>query len=314
MQAESATVKRGVVTVAFGSERYIGMARNLAISVRRNWPGTALTLVTDSSDEKLNDLFDSVVIMDETIGRNLLQKLNLDRYTPYDETLFLDSDCLVVRDMSFTWDLYRDVDFAVAGTKVSKGDWFGAEIEEVRNKLGIEEPISKFNGGLMYWKSNNVGRGVFQEARRLSSEYSALGFEAFRSDLPHADEPLISLAMAKYGVSARDDRGTTMATPIGLNGRLHIDSLLGYCSFVKNGNRVSPAAPHFCGPYSRGAYYRREAQKLRSITKGVWYERFARCGIDLVYWPITLLDHSVVWNMLQLIRRIAKRTSRKPVL
>lgn len=314
MQFEPTGLTKGVVTVAFGSDRYISMARNLARSIKRNWSGTAVCLVTDSNDADLIQLFDSVVMMDESIGRNLLQKLNLDKYTPYDETLFLDSDCLVVRDMSFAWDLYRDLDFAVTGTQVSEGLWFGASIEDVRSRLGIEQPISKFNGGLMYWKSNEIGRGVFREARRLSTQYSDLGFDAFRSDLPQADEPLISLAMAKYGVSAKDDRGTTMATPIGLSGRLHIDSILGYCSFVKNGHRVSPAAPHFCGPFSRGAYYRRETQKLRSLSKGQWYERIAHRGINIIYGPITLLDHSVVWNTLQSIRRNAKKYLRGPAL
>jgi hypothetical protein len=58
-----------------------------------------------------------------------------------------------------------------------------------------------------------------------------------------------------------------MWTPIGMHGWLAVDVLEGRCRFKKGGVRLSPAVPHFAGPFAerrdpRGAFYRRESDKL----------------------------------------------------
>ena len=72
----------------------------------------------------------------------------------------------------------------------------------------------------------------------------------------------MGMALAKHGIEALDDGGTTMRTPIGMRGELDIDVLRGYCSFDKDGQYVSPRIMHFAGSWTRGFRYRRETLKL----------------------------------------------------
>lgn len=306
MRSDMSAVERGLLTMAFGDQRYINMAANLARSVRRNWPDQSLAIVTDAPASKDLALFDEVIPMRPELGSGLSQKLNLDRYSPFAQTLFLDSDCLVVRDMSFAWDLFAGERFSVVGGSVTSGSWFGADLAQVIRDLGLPQGLPKFNGGLMYWDTTVDGAAIFQRARDIMPKYAELGFTAFRSSLPEADEPLISIAMALEGLHPVKDSGSTMATPLGLSGPFLVDVLRGKCSFIKSGVRVSPAAPHFCGPFAEGPHYRREALKLR------WQPRAPfTWAINLGYAPMIAVRYGHVGD---LARRVKRRFSRPRAL
>lgn len=292
---------RGVVTVAFGSRRYLDMARTLARSVKRNWPGVPIVLVTDSTEFAAPE-FDRVILMDESRGRSLMQKLWLDDYSPFTETLFLDSDCVVVRNMDFVWERFAGRAFAVSGSSVTGGDWFGADLASVRRALDLTGPIPKFNGGLMYWTA--AGRPVFERARELAGRYAELGFRAFRSGLPEADEPLIAMAMALEGLQAVDDGGSSMATPIGMSGRLRIDSRRGVSRFKKHGEYISPAAPHFCGPYSRGPVYRLQSLYLSPMPADR-VARVRRAAVAAVLRAASLVETEASWDVVRRAKNLA---------
>jgi hypothetical protein len=303
-------IRRGVITLAFGPEKYIEVAKNLALSIRRNWPDVPISIISDRTPEELTPLFDSVIPVDQSIKGTLFHKLSLDNYTPYAETLFLDSDCMVVRNMDFAWDYFADTDFGVLGEMKESGPWFGTDIASLRAKCGISEPLAQFNSGLVYWKKNETSTAVFAGARAMWDRYDEIGLGIFRANLPKADEPLFSLGMAAAGVQVSVDNGLLMNTPIGLKGRMSLDALGGTCSFVKNNRAVRPAAPHFCGYFRDGGYYRREALRLRLWRDGRLPEKVVRAATWLLFLPMVALDHSVTWGALRQIKRGVNRLSR----
>jgi hypothetical protein len=301
-------MKQGTITIAFGSDRYIEFARSLCRSHRRHWPKLPIALVTDRDEASLRKEFDYVIELDPSLGYGLQQKLNLERYTPFDQTMFLDADCLIAGVPEKVWSPVSGTPFATFGSGSFSGKWFGADISAVRGMLGIDGAIPRFNGGMMYWDMGLGGDAVFAEARRFLPLYRSLGFQAFRRNLPEADEPLISLGMASCGFAAVDDRGEGMQTPLGMSGRMCIDVLVGRCEFKKEGRTVRPAVTHFCGPHGGVGYYARESMKLRLSASSVpLSDKSIRFLCVMAFGHATFFDHSYFWNAARCIKRVVSR-------
>jgi hypothetical protein len=254
---------RGVVTLAHGSQRFINMARLLGESLRWHAPHVPRAVVTDN-DHDLADVYDVCVPLDPSFGKGMLQKLHLDRYSPFDETLYVDSDCLAVGPIDPLWSLFSGVPVGVVGGSIRDGYWFG-DIAVIRERLGVVDGVPHFNGGLIYLDRSPESRAVFATARDLMSRYAELGFTPLRSGGPN-DEPVFAFALALHGVAGIDDAGRSMRTPIGIRGPLRLDVLRGGCRFNKEGVAVEPTLVHFCGWRARGFHYRRERLKLRLAT------------------------------------------------
>ncbi|MEJ5914133.1 hypothetical protein [Pseudokineococcus sp. 1T1Z-3] len=254
----------GVLTLGFGADRYRRLAVNLARSLQRHSPGLPRAVVTDRP-EQMSRWYDVVVPHDAAHGSGFAQKLALDVYTPFSRTLFLDSDCLAVRDVREVVDLLAGHPFAACGRAARTGEWFGADIATVLERLGGTRPLALFNGGLYYWERSTTSQAVFSTARATAARYEELGFFPMRGR-PGAltDEPLVSIGMRTHGVDVVDDGGSTMRTPLGMEGELDVDVLAGRCSFVKEGRLVEPAVLHFCGGWAESTLYRREVAKLRA--------------------------------------------------
>ncbi|WP_248240064.1 hypothetical protein [Microbacterium kunmingense] len=292
----------GYITVAFGNPYYVRIARNLARSIRLLSPGRPIALVTDLLDEDLQD-FDIVIPLDATHGPSLYHKLLLDEYSPFERTMFVDSDCLVTRSLDDIWSRFRGHEFIVVGGQHYAGSWFGGDIAALRERCGIEGPMSKFNSGFIYWERGPVSASVFNNARTFWGEYGNLGFGDFRAEIPVADEPLLSLGMAKSHVDADPDDGTVMCTPIGLSGRMVISLPRRLAKFQKNGRPVAPGIAHFCGYYRRGPSYTRASVWLALVSRE---RRITAWLAHVALYPLTLLDNSATWRIL----RNAGRASR----
>src|SRR5207344_1742769 len=99
---------RGFLTIAYGHARYLHMVKGMARSMRFHNPSVRLALVTDSDDSELRALFNDLIPFEPGLGTGVAQKLQVDHYSPYDQTLFIDSDCLAFADPESIWDMYRD--------------------------------------------------------------------------------------------------------------------------------------------------------------------------------------------------------------
>lgn len=266
---------RGVITLGFGAKRYQDMAKTLLKNIRIRSPRTQ-TAVVSETQQGWEGLADFVIPLKPEYGEGFLQKIHLDYYSPFDDTIFIDSDCLVVDDLEYLWDKFAGYNFTVCGTEMFEGQWFRGDIGVARQRLGIEGPVPKFNGGFMYWSRGNVSANVFSGARELEPRYHELGFHGIRGygDPTVTDEILVSLSMALVGEKPMDDQGTVMRTPIGLEGNLKVDVLRGHVRFIKNGVPVSPSIVHFAGGFSRRRVYLRESLKVAAAWRAPRLLRF----------------------------------------
>jgi hypothetical protein len=260
----------GVITLAYGLPKFIEMAKTLARSLRLHSPGINLCIATDKlNDNEINQLFDIVLPINKEYGSNVRQKLYLDKYSPYTKTLFIDSDCVAVRDVNFIFDQLSGTDFTVPGSNyLVSGDTDPfVNVDKVLMDFKVDR-VPKFNGGLYYFEKNEKVAEFFKTARDLLSNSSDLGFYEFRGD-GAADEPIIAVSMVLHNMNMWQDQGAMMRTPIGLKGPLRLDVLNGFSTFKKGDEIVSPAVVHFAGScWNAHPIYLRESLKLRQMTAG----------------------------------------------
>lgn len=255
---------RGILTLAYGAKRYVNMAKVLARSLTLFNNDIPRALVTDSTDPELKELYDILVPLNPTFGTGVRQKLYLDYYSPFEETLFIDSDCIVVRPISELWSFFSEVPFGVAGTEIREGKWF-MDVRAVLDRFGLEV-MPKFNGGLYYFDRSDTAKSVFDTARSLADQYSEIGIDTFRGNGPN-DESVYALSLGLHKIASVRDNGSYLHVPRPIQGPLVIDALNGVCTFNKLGHQYSPAIVHFISSEADRYPYRREAFKLMMVTR-----------------------------------------------
>jgi hypothetical protein len=250
--------------LAYGADRYIEWAKALARSLTLHSPDVPRAVITDAPDSELRALFQIVVPLNRDIGVGNRQKVYLDKYTPFRETLFIDSDSLVIRSIDEVWKYFEHVSFGIPGAvALRRGDRDPKiDVDFILDRYNLDE-IPKFNSGLIYFDSSEESSSIFEAARDLLSRYEELRFS--RSERPF-DEPLFAVSMAIHGVSLVQDQGKTMRTPTGMRGRMKIDVRRGICVFKKYGDIVEPAVAHFAGRATHSFEYRRECFRLRRMS------------------------------------------------
>ncbi len=263
--------KIGFITMAFGADKYFHQAESLARSLRRHMPGFRIAIVTDRED--VGSLFDIRVPIDPVEIAGTLLKADLYHYSPFEETFFIDADCIVARPFHEQLEQIRQYDFSPIVTKfLSAGDtdlWIRNVGEAIRRVDGT--PFPKFNGGVYFYRKSRFAEEVFATAHAINARSEELGILDFDKSGP-GEETLLGLALSQMRVTSfYDDGGRLMRTPLNSQGAVHLDVIEGSCQFVKEGHPVSPAICHFCGDwYDHPAYLvaQQELMAGRKISRG----------------------------------------------
>jgi len=259
--------QRGVLTLAFGASKFIEMAKSLGRSLQLHDPLLPRAVVTDSSDPGLKNLYTEIIPYHPEYGTNVRQKVMLDRYSPYQETLFVDSDCLAVRGLDSFWQAFQSSEFGACGGRTLRSG-------EVDIYLDVEfflrhfnlESLAKFNGGIYYFKKSPSALAVFETARDIMFRFENNGFKSFRGDGP-CDEAIYSVAMAIHKIGLTDMGIGGMWTPYNAVGPIVVDIVNGVCEFSKQGRALKPDIIHFAS-ITEEVKYLRECRKLERFCNG----------------------------------------------
>lgn len=264
---QAKTAEAGVVVMAHGAPRFHAQAGDLARTLRLRSPSLPLAVITDRPAEpQLRELFDHVVPLPPDTPPDCRAKLDLDRHSPFERSLYLDSDSLAFRDVGFVLERHRGHDVVVLGREISDGHWYG-DVPALCRLAGTTS-IPQFNGGVLYFADTEVTRAVFARARGLADRYDELDLARFNGGI--AEEPLLAVALAAHGIRADPRDGDTSVSLLGLQGEPDLDITAGRAAFVKNGRHLSPAVVHFAAQFAEpdspeGRHYRtaRAAQRQR---------------------------------------------------
>lgn len=131
---------RGVVYVATG-KRYLEEAYRSAESLKKWSPGLPITLFSDQKTEKA--FFDDVVFISDA-HFSCRDKIAYMRMSPYEHTLYLDTDTYVCGDLSVLFSLLDHFDIAAAH----------APNRRANDSQGVPESFPEFQGGVLLFKKS----------------------------------------------------------------------------------------------------------------------------------------------------------------
>lgn len=181
----------GIVTIATGSERYYVMARNLLHSIRVSNPDLKVSLITDKGNHMAEE-FDDVIIL-ENPKCSYLDKVDLLINCKYDENIFIDADSLVIGDINYLWDHFRQgTDFSALGERLdidSPNGWFAkGNVGEFNDRISY---VPRMHGGLYYIKKGDYCNKMWELCMYIKENYQKYKFASFSKP---ADEPIMALA------------------------------------------------------------------------------------------------------------------------
>jgi hypothetical protein len=261
----------GLITIAYGPRRYPRMARALALSYRRLGGRRPLAVVTDAAGAAmLLGCYDLIVPVDPSHGQGVVHKLHLDRYTPFDATLFVDSDCLFYKHPERLWRLYARGDISVRGWRYLTGDsdyerehpyeWV-ADMPAFLSAAGIAR-LPHFNSGALFFRRSEAAAAVFATARAAYARRDELGLVPFKN-APANDEPILGIAMERCGVALDPwDPEEGMETAIRMSEPISLDVLSGHARFRKDDVERAPCLMHFNVDAQDSLLYQREICRL----------------------------------------------------
>lgn len=187
---------KGFVTVATGDEKYYALAANLYLSYKRAGEGKyPFALICDRKNE-FSEFFDDVILV-EDIRKSTVDKL-LMQHSPYDESIFIDADTLILQNIDDLWDVFADQDdVSVFGCTLpldSKNGWFTYEgCGKYRPRVHY---LISMNGGIYFFRKTPKARQVFSDALGVMDDFASIDFKYFSTP---QDEPLMAMAMVLNG-------------------------------------------------------------------------------------------------------------------
>lgn len=160
-------MNRGYFFVAFGKQ-YIEEVKMLVNTLRKVGDTLPISVLTSNEDfdycKSLN-IFDEIIVYDFNNELSLSAKTAFEKYgaipkilmlklTPYDESIFVDSDTLCQYNPENVWNLMRQKNQAVCtiGLEYSP-DWHFGFNHIVSENLGKNVPET--HTGIVYWNKNN---------------------------------------------------------------------------------------------------------------------------------------------------------------
>lgn len=280
--------KKYVLTIATGKKLYIDMATNLARSFFLWHSASDITfrLVTDNKDQLPADVVqraEIVIIEPGEFGEGFSTKLQLDKLAAPGQTLFIDSDCLVYRNLEFVFQQFKGHAVSVIGGYISNGEWFG-DITAICRQFGVKH-IPKFNGGIYYLEKGEVAGRVYETARSLEKKYDEAGFVRLRSR-PN-DEVVMAMAMELNQQKPIPDDGNVLAEFVNFQSGIKSDLVNGIAELYNDPNHPNyqenwhlttarPTIVHFLGHHNQVMPYIQEVKVLQYLFSNKWPKGIAK--------------------------------------
>ncbi|MDO9710540.1 hypothetical protein [Paracraurococcus lichenis] len=159
-------IKQGYLTLATGPKKYTDMAINLAASLQVMDPKRPICLFCDETykpDEFARFLFrDIIVLPQDSQYPHVMNKIRVFDNSPYDASMFVDADCLLVKnDVDHWWRASSQRAFSITGLPQTAGEWKGVKIEDVIRQENINYLV-KMNAGVYYFDKSDSGKDFFK--------------------------------------------------------------------------------------------------------------------------------------------------------
>ena len=144
--------------MAVGKPRYVEMAVDMVLSLREHTDLPVAIAVDEALERVVRDsygtVFDEIVRLPDRFIDGRALKYGTAAASPYDETMFVDADCLVLGSLEGLWDVLADADMAMVGqhlTSAQDENHHGFSTRKLMRRFGLDTYL-KTNSGLFCFR------------------------------------------------------------------------------------------------------------------------------------------------------------------
>lgn len=239
----------GILTLATQND-YL-KAIGLALSLKVSNPGVPLAVAcTPGVKSSLAPYFDFVIDQRADM-QGFKQKVCLDYYSPFEKTLYLDSDILVFKPVASHIQLWGDVPYTSGGKYVTGGfSAFNLDRAAQIQRLGKKQIVNIDGSGHAYFCKPACNE-FFDRAREITDHHKEM-----LGDIRYADEDVIAVAMTEFNYAPVERMPFFSRHVSAKRGTMEMDASLGKCRFVSvdTGQPYEPCMMHFAANEAPIAY------------------------------------------------------------
>lgn len=188
---------RGFVTIATGKEQYYKIAVNLLKSYRFFAKDPLPFAVIADRENEYTKLFDKTIIL-ESPHYSYLDKIELLRNIPYQETIFVESDCLAYADLNqFFSSFANSGDFSMFGRSLpldtKQVGWF--KLEETGKYREQIEFHQRFHSAIIYLRQGETCQKIYEVCRDVYEHFEEYNIGGDREAM---DDKLFAIGSAVF--------------------------------------------------------------------------------------------------------------------
>jgi hypothetical protein len=234
----------GILTLATKND-YL-KAIGLALSLRVSNPGVPTAIACSKTVGELVAPYFDFVIEEKPGLKGFVHKVYLDEYTPFKNTIFLDSDILVFKPLKPYVDAWSNRPYAAIGVYMAAGkSSFGLNRPAMMKKFNKDKMVEIGGAGhAAFYKP--ACTAVFDMAREVTANYKEIA-----GDIRYADEDVLNIVMTKMEIAPvadSDGDGAFLSRFLSAKrGTMQMDATKGICHYiyVDTGLKREPCIMHF---------------------------------------------------------------------
>lgn len=239
----------GFLTLATRSD-YL-KAIGLSLSLKKSNPGIPSAVACAKDIQPILSRYFDYVIEEDAQLIGFEHKVNLDVYSPFDHTLFIDADVLVFRDLRSIFDQWGHLSYTARGGYAEGGySSFGLGREYILDKLNKKSLVVIGGAGHGLFRKPECAQ-VFNYAREITKSY-----EQYSNGAKYSDEDAMGITMTRFGLQPISMPDLVGIPRHAISGSLSMDVLHGHCEYRNyDGLLVRPYMMHFIRNSAPFVYY-----------------------------------------------------------
>lgn len=195
-------MKKGILLIATGDKYYMDLAINLAVSIKANSSLPIHLVHSDNGStyiQKSEQLFKSITVIQDYILPFGL-KTQLYRLSPFDATLYLDVDMLILpgTDLEKCMNDLSGTSFAIINKYHKEDVSIWSDPKELRQLTGNQEPgMYHYFSECIYFEKNDETEKYFKEVKQAYEE-PGIEYKKIANQMP--DELAYTIASMRTGI------------------------------------------------------------------------------------------------------------------
>lgn len=192
---EQTKASRGFVTIATGKEQYYKIAVNLLKSYRFFTKEPLPFAIIADRENEYTALFDHTIILEKP-HYSYLDKVELLSHIPYQETIFVESDCLAYTDLNILFSAFKNADdFSCFGRSLpldtKEIGWF--KLEETGKYREQIEFHQRFHSAIIYLRQGEICQKIYDVCKDVYDHFETYNIGGDREAM---DDKLFAIGSA----------------------------------------------------------------------------------------------------------------------